>query len=522
MVVGIVFTSIFMAAFITAIVIGLYFTISLVKTPMIEVDYKKHFIKVGTTVIGGIIAFVVASLFIYQILKATPTAGYVVQLVIGGILFSGGLLTAVHTFILHYYGRNIPEKLDKWLFRIQIIGFVVAVFFFFIWTNGLAPYLTYPLFNGISFKHGFVYPGFKDPETHQLVGPNIAFYAICILSGAILVYFLCDHYMYKEYGEHGILESTFFVAFPAGIIGGRIGYVVGNWHEFAGGNFLDVFAIWKGGLTIMAGAPAGIIVGVIWYLWRNRGKSIWVIFDIALPAILIAQAIGRWGNFFNVEVHGAAVDIAYLKWLPEIIWRNGQFTSDSSLSSLVGTEQTYLPLFFIEGVINLLGYFVLAHVFGKALRKHVEFGDVGFGYIIWYGMTRLVLEPLRTGSFKMGEQGFWSWAWAMVFVIGGTLLVIINHIVRNILRKKNNTFKAKKNDKKVGIISSLILIVVASGLIALAVYKMNHNPFEVFLAYNGFNEGLILLTIGISLLLGLGISVPMAIDGFKYKEAQHA
>ena len=507
MVLGIVFTSIFAALFIAATVVGLYFTISLVKTPMIEVNYKKHFIKVGLTVIGGMIAFITASCFIYLILKASPSALYVIQLVLGGLLFSGGLLIAIHTFILHYYGRNIPEKLDKWLFRIQIIGFVVATFFFFIWTNGLAPYLTYPLVNGISFTEGLVRPGKGSP--------NIAFYAICILSGAILVYFLCDHYMYKEYGEHGILESTFFVAFPAGIIGGRIGYVIGNWHEFAGGNFLDVFAIWKGGLTIMAGAPAGIIVGVIWYLWRNHDKSLWVIFDIALPSILIAQAIGRWGNFFNVEVHGDAVNIDYFRWLPEIIWRNGQFTSDADLPSLVGTNQTYLPLFFIEGVINLLGYFVLAHVFGRALRKHLEFGDVGFGYLIWYGMTRLILEPLRAGAFKMGEKGFWSWFWAMVYVIGGTLLIIINHIVRNILRKKNGTFKVKPNDKKVGIIASAIIVLVAAALIALAVYKMNSNTFEVFLAYNGFNEGLILLTIGISLLLGLGITIPKLVDAVR-------
>ena len=519
MVLGIVFTSIFGALFIASIVVGLYFTIGLVKTPMIEVDFKKHFIKVGMTVIAGILSFVAASIFIYQILKATPTAPYVLQLVFGGILFSGGLLVALHAFIIHYYGKNIPAKLDKWLFVIQIIGFVVATFFFFIWTNGLAPYLTYPLFNGISFTHGFVYPGFRDPETNELVGPNIAFYAICILSGAILVYFLCDHYMYKEYGEHGILESTFFVAFPAGIIGGRIGYVVGNWHEFAGGNFLDVFAIWKGGLTIMAGAPAGIIVGVIWYLWRNRGKNLWIIFDIALPAILIAQAIGRWGNFFNVEVHGDAVNIAYLKWLPEIVWRNGQFTSDSALPSLVGTDQTYLPLFFIEGVINLLGYFVLAHVFGRALRKHLEFGDVGFGYLIWYGMTRLILEPLRAGAFKMGVQGFWSWFWAMVFVIGGTLLIIINHIVRDVLRKKNGTFKVKAYDKKLGFISSIIIVVVSAALIAFGIYKMTNNTFEVFLAYNGFNEGLILLTMGISVFLGLGITIPKIINAFK--EVKH-
>ena len=400
MIIGIVFSSIFAGLFIAAIVFSLYFTISLVKTPMIEVDYKKHFRKVGLIIAGGIAAFVAASLFVCMILKANPTAPYILQLIFGGILFSGGLLIAINCFILHYCGRNLPEKLDKWLFRIQIIGFVVAVFFFFIWTNGLAPYLSYPLPNGINFMHGLVTPGAEDKDGNP-IGPNIAFYAICILSGAILVYFLCDHYMYKEYGEHGILESTFFVAFPAGIIGGRIGYVIGQWHEFSG-NILDIFAIWKGGLTILAGAPVGIVVGVIWYLWRHHDKSLWVIFDIALPSILIAQAIGRWGNFFNCEVHGEAIALENWKWLPEIIWRNSQFDQSGSFA---GDGNLYLPLFFIEAIINLLGYFVLAHVFGRALRKYLEFGDVGFGYIIWYGLTRVFLEPLRAGAYQMGPKG---------------------------------------------------------------------------------------------------------------------
>ena len=514
MVLGIVFTSIFAALFIAAIVVGLYFTISLVKTPMIEVNYKKHFVKVGITIAAGIVSFVAASLFVYLILKVTPSIAYVAQLVLGGILFSGGLLTAINLFILHYYGRNIPEKLDKWLFRIQIIGFVVATFFFFIWTNGFAPYLSYPLPNGINFLHGLVAPNSVDEENNS-ISPNIAFYAICILSGAILVYFLCDHYMYKEYGEHGILESTFFVAFPAGIIGGRIGYVVGNWHEFAGGNFLDVFAIWKGGLTILAGAPAGIIVGVIWYLWRNRGKSLWVIFDIALPSILIAQAIGRWGNFFNCEVHGEAVALENWKWLPEIIWRNSQFDQSGSFA---GDGQLFLPLFFIEGVINLLGYFVLAHVFGKALRKYVEFGDVGFGYIIWYGMTRVILEPLRAGAYQMGPSGYWSWLWSMAFVVAGTLMIIINHFVRAHLRKKNGTFNVKPYDKKLGIISSAVIVVVAAILIALAVYLMTSNPFKQVVAYNGFNVGAMVLVIGISTLLCLCISVPILLDALKGKK----
>ena len=511
MVLGIVFASIFAVLFIAALAIGLYFTISLVRTPMIEVNYKKHFMKVGITLAAAVVFFIAASLFVYLILQVTPSIVYVVQLILGGLLFSGGLLIAINFFILHYYGRNLPEKLDKWLFRIQIIGFTVAVFAFFIWTNGLAPYLSYPLPNGINFLHGLVAPGAKDADNNP-IGPNIAFYAICILSGAILVYFLCDHYMYKEYGEHGILESTFFVAFPAGIIGGRIGYVVGNWHEFSGGNFLDVFAIWKGGLTILAGAPAGIIVGVIWYLWRNRGKSIWVIFDIALPAILIAQAIGRWGNFFNCEVHGDAVALENWKWLPEIIWRNSQFDQSGSFA---GVDQLYLPLFFIEAVINLLGYFVLAHVFGKALRKYVEFGDVGFGYIIWYGATRVILEPLRAGAYQMGPNGYWSWVWSMVFVAVGTLLIVINHFVRTYQRKKAGTFNVKPYDLKLGVISSAIIIFIGAALLYVAIYLLMNSTYVRVVAYNQFNVGIMVLDVAISVLLCLGISVPIIVNAIK-------
>ena len=512
---------IFLVLFAICTGVSIFFTVSMVKTPMIEVDFKRFFTKIAILIGGAVISFLVASFGFYMWLKATPDALHVVQLVIGAILFIGGLLVAIHAFTLHYYGHNIPEKLDKWLFRIQLISFVVSFVFFFIWTNGLAPYLTYPLAHGISFTKGFV-----TPRTGH---PNIAFYALCILSGAILVYFICDHYMYKEYGQHGTLESTFFVAFPAGIIGARIWYVVGNWaKEFDYGRAMTTIgdvkiwaplAIWEGGITILGGAVMGIIAGVAWYLWSNKGKSIWIAFDMIVPCILVAQAVGRWGNFFNCEVHGLEVPVEKWKWLPEIVWRNGQFTSDSALPSLVGTNQTYLPLFFIEGVINLLGYFLLADVFGRALRKHLEFGDVGFGYLIWYGMTRLILEPLRACAFKMGERGFWSWFWAMVFVIGGTLLIIINHIVRNILRKKNGTFKVKAYDKKLGFISSIIIVVVSAALIAFGIHKMINNTFEVFLAYNGFNEGLILLTMGISVFLGLGITIPKIINAFK--EVKH-
>ena len=153
-----------------------------------------------------------------------------------------------------------------------------------------------------------------------------------------------------------------------------------------------MFAIWEGGLTILGGAITGIVVGVAWFLWRNKGYNIWLAIDIIVPTILVAQAVGRWGNFFNCEVHGIAMSSEYWKWLPKFILFNSQY---SSVSGFAEAGQIYVPLFFIEFVANLLGYFVLAHLFGVKLRKYTQLGDLAFGYVMWYGMTRVLMEPLR-------------------------------------------------------------------------------------------------------------------------------
>ena len=250
----------------------------------------------------------------------------------------------------------------------------------------------------------------------------------------------------------------------------------------------------------------GIVVGVAWFIWRHKGKYIWDAIDLVLPCILIAQAIGRWGNFFNCEVHGYLVSDANWKWLPEIVLNNARY---SSTSGFAPDGQIYVPLFFIEFISNLLGYFVLGHVFGKALRKHLEYGDVGAGYIIWYGMTRVLLEPLRDSSYQMGNNGYWSWVWSMIYVLVGTLMIIANHIIRNVIRKKKGELVVTSNDKNVGLIGSIIVAIVGGAILAGAIYLLTSNKFETVVAYNGFNIGLMLLVLGVSVLLGLAISLPI-------------
>ena len=496
---------IFLVLFAGFVGVNIYYLRRLVKSAMIEVDFKSFFLKNALFVGGAVISFLVASFGFYQWLNASPDFIHVFQLIIGEILFIGGLLVAINCFTVHYYGKNIPEKLDKWLFRIQIIAFVVSAVCLFVYTNGLAPYLTYPLVNGISFTEGFVTP--------KTGSPNIAFYALCIISGAVIVYFLCDHIFYKEYGKHGLLESTFYISFPAGIIGARIWYVVGEWStSFAGQPFWKVFAIWEGGLTILGGAIMGIVVGVLFFIWRNKNLSIWFAVDAIVPTILIAQAVGRWGNFFNCEVHGLLVDDKLFRWLPEIIFNNAKY---SSTSGWAPDGQLYVPLFFIECLTNLFGYFLIAHVFGKLLGKYHEPGDLCFGYVIWYGLTRVLMEPLRSSDYQMGENGYWSWVWSMIFVFAGTLLIVGNHIVRLIIKKKKNVYKIKPYDTKLGIISTIAILVVGGALVAVSAYLMSSNKFVEVVALNKFNVGIILLVLGASVLITLGISLPILFESFK-------
>ena len=106
----------------------------------------------------------------------------------------------------------------------------------------------------------------------------------------------------------------------------------------------------------------------------------------------------------------------------------------------------------------------------------------------------------------------------MVFVIGGTLLVIINHIVRNILRQKKGEFKAKHTDKKVGLIGSIAIIVVGVALLVTAIIILANSETSLRPIYTGFTVGLMILVIAISILLGLGISVPKFIDASKKQE----
>ncbi len=283
---------------------------------------------------------------------------------------------------------------------------------------------------------------------------SIRYYAIFIIVGAIIAYMLSRYFNRKAGYDDTILEGTFYLAFPLGIIGARIWYVIAQWSaEFANetltlvnlfGNYIWIWkplAIWQGGLAIQGGAILGIASGMLYVHHKKPDYNVLAIADLVVPNILIAQALGRWGNFFNQEVYGQPCEVGgwsiFGQWFVDQMTINGQFRT---------------PLFLIESILNILGFFIIMFGVRKLLKKYLKPGDLIACYLIWYGLIRAILEPLRDNQFQMGVSGNnvqSSFIMAISFIIVGIILIVVFHNLDKILLlfKKNNNVEQENKEE---------------------------------------------------------------------------
>lgn len=254
------------------------------------------------------------------------------------------------------------------------------------------------------------------PKGIPFDNPKIAFYALFILIGAFTAYRIAANKARAEGYKPDIFETILYIAFPLGIVGARIWWVISEWNrQLTSHDFLSIIDIRSGGLAIQGGVLLGAWVGMWFVAERRKQIPLLKATDLIVPGILIAQAIGRLGNFTNVEVYGAAANPESWSFLPRIII--------TQMQSKDGTF--YVPLFLIEALANVLGYFVLTYGVGKGLKKWIKNGDLCFGYLVWYGTVRYVMEPLRDPEFIMGT----SQQMSLVFIIVGIVLILINHLI---------------------------------------------------------------------------------------------
>lgn len=254
--------------------------------------------------------------------------------------------------------------------------------------------------------------------------PTIAFYALFILTGALVSLLIASNKIHKLGERRDFLEKIFYIAFPMGLVGARAWWVISEWNRSLANNhsLKAIFDVRSGGLAVQGGVLLGAFVG-IWILTEMKKEiSSMKVIDAAIPGILIAQAIGRLGNFTNIEVYGAASDPAKWWFLPQIIVN--QYMN--------GLGHFVVPLFLVEAMLNILGYFLITYIVGGLLKKWVVPGAQAYCYLIWYGTVRYILEPLRDEEYIMGTSGRMS----LVFILLGIGLLLVTHVI-SYIRKKN-------------------------------------------------------------------------------------
>lgn len=225
-----------------------------------------------------------------------------------------------------------------------------------------------------------------NPILIEIGNIKIYWYSIMILLGVIIG----TYFVTREAKRFNIsktkLSDMLFYTIIFGIIGARLYYVIFNLDYYIN-NPIDIIKVWEGGLAIHGGIIAGIIY-LIHYTKKNNLNTL-LITDICVPGLLIGQALGRWGNFFNKEAHGPETSIEYLKNL-----HIPQFIIDGM--NIGGTY--YIPAFFYESLWCLIGLIIVLFI-RRLLR--IKKGNITGFYLIWYGIGRFLIEQLRTDSLMI-------------------------------------------------------------------------------------------------------------------------
>ncbi len=218
-------------------------------------------------------------------------------------------------------------------------------------------------------------------EAFKIFDRPIAWYALFITLGMILA---VGYVIYRTKAinikPEEILDFALFVI-PFGVIGARLYYVLSSLHEFS--SFWQVFEIWNGGLAIYGGIIAGAIT--VYIVCRVKKIYFPAFGDCVVPGVILAQAIGRWGNFMNGEAYGGLTDS----------WIRMGLENTNTLFDFNTSEMVYVhPTFLYESLWNIIG-FIAINIFYKHKKYDGQIILMVFG---WYGLGRAWIEGLRTDS----------------------------------------------------------------------------------------------------------------------------
>lgn len=235
---------------------------------------------------------------------------------------------------------------------------------------------------------------------------QIYWYSLFIFFGILVATFVILKECKRQNINEDFIVNLIFYTVIFGLIGARLYYVCFNLDYYLKYP-LEILEIWNGGLAIHGGIIAGLLC--IFIYCKKYNAKLLKLLDIVVVGLIIGQAIGRWGNFFNQEAYGSAVSLDFLQslHLPDFI-----------INGMHINGVYYQPTFLYESVANVIGFLLIFFVIRKIQTKQ---GEQFFSYFIWYGIIRFFIEGLRTDSlYVMGFRTaqLVSIAFVIVGVIG--------------------------------------------------------------------------------------------------------
>lgn len=254
---------------------------------------------------------------------------------------------------------------------------------------------------------------------------EVRWYGVLIMSGALLAgWLVARRARWRGYDPDHVWNQLMF-GLLLGVLGARIYYVVFEWERFAG-NLLKMINLTTGGLAIHGAIIGGILAALLYTRYHKLPFWDWV--DICIPGLLLGQAVGRWGNFFNQEAYGTPTDLPF------------GVRIDAAHRMMPYMDPVRYPpdtlfhaTFLYESVWNLIGVGLLLLADRRAgrlappERRWLRPGDLLWLYAIYYSLGRFWIEGLRTDSLYLGPLRVAQVA-SLLLLVAGSIALVVNHL----------------------------------------------------------------------------------------------
>lgn len=254
----------------------------------------------------------------------------------------------------------------------------------------------------------------------------VRWYGVIIVNGAMLAGWIAARRAQRRGYDPEHIWNLLLVGMVFGIIGARAYYVLFEWPRFAGASWLEIINPATGGLAIHGALIGAVIAAALYTRWHHLPLRIFL--DIAMPPFLLAQAIGRWGNFMNQEAYGRPTSLGF-----------GVLIDEEHRIGLYRDMQQFPPdtlfhaTFLYESVWNLFGFGILIWL-ERRLCDWLRPLDMALFYAIWYGLGRFWIEGFRTDSLCLSGIGGAcegslrvAQVVSLLLVAGGVIGLLINH-----------------------------------------------------------------------------------------------